>query len=128
MSITIKTILDSCVDKSNGGGEVVTHYEFATGPRNLMKAIETMGEHRKRMTSSYGNIGCGVTWLEIDGTIFDQYSLGMVMRDDSFMLTAEERRWTTIKSRTAKAKELLASHAAFQQRKAHMQAKMKHPS
>lgn len=126
MAIEIKTNLHSGIYKSSGGGQTVTHYAFATGPRNLLKAIETIYKHRTRMTRCYGNIGC-VTWMEIDGTEVDQIDIEMVRQDDSWTLTAEERRWMTVKSPTAKAKELLANLAACQ-RQAHTQPKMEHAS
>jgi len=72
MTITIKTHLNNGIYKSSGGGEIRTHYEFTTGPRNLLKAIEQLSEHRSDMAHSYGNIGCGRSWLEIDGQAIDQ--------------------------------------------------------
>lgn len=67
MTITIKTRLNSGIYKSSGGGETRTHYEWATGPRNLMAALDTFFEHIESMERSYGNIGCGKSWMEIDG-------------------------------------------------------------
>lgn len=107
MTITIKTRLDSGIYKSSGGGETCTHYEFATGPRNLLKAIVTLGEHSKDMERGYGNIGCGRSWLEIDGQAIHRYDLEDVMRDD-VEAYGHDAPAGLIKSRTQKARELLA--------------------
>lgn len=108
MSITIKTHLNSGIYKSSGGGEIRTHYEFTTGPRNLLKAIEQLGLHRSEMIRSYGNIGCGRSWLEIDGQAIHSYDLDDVARDDADMFPRSEYNHTTTKSRSTKAKELIA--------------------
>lgn len=104
--ITIKTKLASGIYKSDGGGEVRTHYEFSTGPRNLMKAIETLYEHRKSMERGYGNIGCGHSWLEIDGVEIRTFDLDDVMRDDA-EACGERRPSAFIKTRTEKARGLI---------------------
>lgn len=105
MSITIKTELHSGI---SGGGETRTHYEYTTGPRNLLKAIEQLGEHRSDMVRSYGNIGCGGSWLEIDGQQFRLDDLEEVSRDDSKFFPRSEYTHTMTKTRTTKAKELIA--------------------
>lgn len=69
MSIKIKTHLDAGIYASCGGGETRTHYRYTTGPRNLLRAVRTLQEHRAAMIRSYGNVGCGGTWLEIDGVV-----------------------------------------------------------
>lgn len=79
MAITIKTRLHDGIYKSDGGGEVRIKYKFATGPRNLLKAIKTLHEHRTNMVLGFGNIGCGVSWLEIDGQRIDWVDLEDVM-------------------------------------------------
>lgn len=108
MTITIKTHLNNGIYKSSGGGETRTHYEFTTGPRNLLKAIEQLGEHRSDMVRSYGNIGCGRSWLEIDGQAIHSYDLEEVARDDAEMFPRSEYTHTMTKTRTTKAKELIA--------------------
>lgn len=110
MTITIKTHLNSGIHKSDGGGETRTHYEFSTGPRNLLKAIETLHDHRKSMERGYGNIGCGRSWLEIDGQAIHFYDLDDVMRDDAEAYG--DISSGLIKSRTQKARELLAEAKA----------------
>jgi len=108
MTITIKTHLDKGIYKSCGGGETRTHYEFTTGPRNLLKAIEQLRKHRSDMERSYGNIGCGSSWLEIDGQEIHSYDLEEVARDDAEMLPRSEFPRRRMKTRTTKAKELIA--------------------
>lgn len=99
--ITVKNCLDEGIYPSEGGGETRTHYEFTTGPRNLLKAIEELCKLRALMERSYGNIGCGRSWLEIDGQVIHLYDLEEVARDAPDGIT-----------RTQKARELLAEVAA----------------
>ena len=70
--ITIKTRLDSGIYKSSGGGEIVTRHQWANGPRNLLVALLNLRETRADNESAYGNIGCGRTWLEIDGMAMEE--------------------------------------------------------
>lgn len=76
--ITIKTKLNSGIYQSEGGGEVRTHYSFNTNPRNLLKACKLLGEHKNSMKNGYGNIGCGRSWLEIDGQWIHQFDIEAV--------------------------------------------------
>lgn len=110
--ITIKTKLNSGIYKSSGGGEVVTHYEYTAGPRNLLNAIEQLCQHRAEMTRSYGNIGCGRTWLEIDGQVIHPYDLDEVARDDQEFFKGSGCSMASMKTRTEKARDLLAEVAA----------------
>jgi len=107
MTITIKTKLDSGIYKSSGGGGIRTHHKFVSGPRNLLKAIETLSEHRKVMIAWYGNIGHVNSWLEIDGQAIHRYDLEYVM-DNDFEGYADFAPKGVIKSRTQKARELLS--------------------
>lgn len=107
MTITIKTKLHDGIYKSSGGGEVRTHYEFSTGPRNLIKAIETLADHQDEMAAGYGNIGCGRSWLEIDGMVIHRFDLDEVARDDAEAYGGNAPK-SIIKSHTQKARELLA--------------------
>ena len=109
MTITIKTKLDSGIYKSSGGGEVVTHYEFKTGPVNLCKAIGVLSSHRKAMIRGYGNIGCGHSWLEIDGQQIHDYDLQDVIEDD--MAKFSKENMYLVKSCVEKAKDLIAEVA-----------------
>lgn len=110
MTISLKTKLDSGIYKSSGGGEVVTHYEFKTGPANLCKAIRVLSSHRKSMVRGYGNIGCGRSWLEIDGHQIHDYDLQDVIEDD--MAKYGKENMSMVKSCVAKAKDLLAEVAS----------------
>lgn len=105
-SIAIKTRLHSGIYKSSGGGETRTHYTWATGPRNLLTAIATLAEHRKAMREGYGNVGCGSTWLEIDGVEVEDNDLREAATDDRELFKGCE--YVTIESRTEKARQLIA--------------------
>lgn len=107
MTITIKTKLDSGIYKSQGGGEVRTHYEFSTSPRNLLRAIALLAEHEAEMEKGYGNIGRGRSWLEIDGQQIHRYDLSEVGRDDAEAY-GHDAPAGLIKTRTQKARELIA--------------------
>ncbi|MDI5832580.1 hypothetical protein OCF84_21330 (plasmid) [Shewanella xiamenensis] len=76
--ITINTKLNSGIYQSEGGGEIRTHYSFNTNPRNLLKACKLLGEHMSTMKEAYGNIGCGSSWLEIDGQWIHQTDIATV--------------------------------------------------
>ena len=108
MSITIKTQLHSGISESSGGGETRTHYEYNTGPRNLLIAIEQLVEHRSDMVFSYGNVGCGGSWLEIDGQPVCLDDLEEVFRDDAKFYPRGFFDYIKMKTRTTKAKELIA--------------------
>lgn len=108
-TITIKTKLHDGVYVSQGGGKVVTHYEFTAGPRNLVKAIKTLRSHREEIKSCFGNIGCGHSWMEINGKQVNIYDMEEDMIDDaeSFGPSAPA---SMIKTRTEKARALLANY------------------
>lgn len=65
--IKIYTKLSESIYASNGGGEIREQYTYKTTGRNLLLAIKKLGQHRAYMSECYGNIGCGASWLEIDG-------------------------------------------------------------
>ena len=69
--IVIKTCLDSGIYKSEGGGEIRVEHEYTKGPRNLVKAAADFWKIRESNIRCYGNIGCGKTWLEVDGQLID---------------------------------------------------------
>lgn len=104
MTITIKTRLDAGIYKSQGGGECRTHHTFATGPRNLLRAIRTLREHRREMEIGYGNIGCGGSWLEIDGVRIDDLDLECIALDESIFKHPDGPR---VKTATEKARDFL---------------------
>ena len=103
--IVINTKLDAGIYESHGGGRTIAHHIFTTGPRNLIKAIKTLGEHRRDMIASYGNIGCGSSWLEIDGRRTDQYDLDEVIMEYPPEISTE--------TPTARAKQLLKEVSAY---------------
>jgi hypothetical protein len=109
MTITIKTSLNSAIYKSEGGGETCTHYEWTTGPRNLLKAIETLAKHSASMERGYGNVGHMGSWIEIDGTRIGAFDIQYVARDEREMYTKEDLRFSPglAVSRTQKARELI---------------------
>jgi len=98
-TISIKTRLNSGIYASQGGGQVKTHYTYTTGPRNLLKAIDQYWQHRKEMERSFGNIGCGASWIEVDGKQLHDLA-------DLADFTYVDAEGTT---RTQLARELLAS-------------------
>jgi hypothetical protein len=117
MTITINTRLHSGIYKSQGGGEIRTHYTWATGPRNLLKAITTLSTHRANTRASCGGIGCGTSWLEIDGVVMSENLLNDVSKHDADGMSAYDRALThrTLQSPTEKARAVLANVAAYSQ-------------
>jgi hypothetical protein len=65
--ITIKTHLHEGIYKSCGGGETREVASFNIGPRNLLIATKELQEKISSNQRSYGSIGMGRSWLEIDG-------------------------------------------------------------
>lgn len=80
--IIITTKLHSGLTRSLAGKEF--HTEFNTGPLNLLKAVREYRAERAESIRSYGNIGCGHTWLEIDG---------VHVPNDFFPVDMDEARW-----------------------------------
>lgn len=70
IKIAIKTKLADGIYKSDSGGDVVTHATYKCSPRGLVMAINYLRVHRWQMVKSYGNIGCGKSWIEIGGVAF----------------------------------------------------------
>lgn len=110
MTIKIITRLDSGI-ASTDAGQARTHYTWKTGPRNLIKAIESLSSHRQRMIASYGNIGCGGSWIEVDGV---RLSYDDMMKFESVCVFADmsaaeyDREFRTPRqTRTEWAKEML---------------------
>ena len=107
--ITIKTRLDAGIYASEGGGETRTVATYATGPRNLLRAIARRDEIAAANVRSYGNIGCGKTWIEIDGKPIDQDALDAVAREPD----RTPEGWSNYSggwyeaSRTEKARDLI---------------------
>lgn len=72
MAIVINTRLHDGIYESCGG-ETRAHYRWRrTGPINLLQAVETLKEHREEMEESFGSIGAGRSWIEVDGIPIDE--------------------------------------------------------
>lgn len=100
MKIEIKTRLHKGIYKSSGGGQTQTIYSLKAGPRNLLKALTLLTEEREAMVRGYGNIGCGNTWMEINGEEVDDSWL-------SHELDPERLNWPPRQTRTTVAREWL---------------------
>lgn len=86
--IRIMTKLADGIYKSQGGGETKEHYHWdKTSGRNLLTATKKLMEHKAEMAKSFGNIGCGSSWIEIDGKKIDSFELTSIIEHDG----AEER-------------------------------------
>ena len=86
MTIAIKMSIHSGIYASQGGGQTRTQYEWATGPRNLLKAAALLPLHANTATAGLGNIGhCG-SWIEIDGQRFEIYDLPATMAESRLLL------------------------------------------
>jgi len=110
MTIIIKTRLSDAIYRSDGGGQVRVHYEWATGPRNLLTAIERLNKHSREMTTSYGNIGHNRSWIEIDGIEIPEYALSDFDRDTYAYEMTEYRSGNAYgkpKSLTERARQLI---------------------
>jgi hypothetical protein len=66
-------------NKRDGGGDVRIHHQWAAGPLNLLRAARLLPEHEDQMVSSYGNIGCGGSWLQIGDVRIDSMDLPATM-------------------------------------------------
>lgn len=73
--ITLHTRPHSSIYKSHGGGEDRIVDTWNCGTANLLKAIDALHEVRRTNILGYGNVGCGRSWLEIDGEFFDETEL-----------------------------------------------------
>ena len=71
MRINLHTKLDAGIYKSSGGGQDIIVESWAIGSRNLLKAIDALYFQKKCNAAGYGNIGCGASWLEINGVQVD---------------------------------------------------------
>ncbi|MHB1441081.1 MAG: hypothetical protein ACYCSO_10165 [Cuniculiplasma sp.] len=85
--ITLHTRLNSGIYKSHGGGQDVTVSNWNCGPANLLKALDSLYEERQSNIRGYGNIGCGSSWLEIDGEYFERPRLMMKFSSSNIFAT-----------------------------------------
>jgi hypothetical protein len=65
--IFVKQKLDPGIYKSYGGGQEKTVKVFKFSPRNLRMASNLVYTTHCDNIKVFGNIGCGYTWLEVDG-------------------------------------------------------------
>lgn len=86
--ITLHTRLNDGIYKSQGGGQDIIVSSWICGPLNLLKALAALHAERQSNIRGYGNIGCGASWLEIDGefldatAINDEIEFEQVVRDN----------------------------------------------
>lgn len=65
--IVIKTRLDEAIGKRLGGGQTVEVKRWKATPGKLVRAARALHAERRVNRRCYGNVGCGRSWLEIDG-------------------------------------------------------------
>lgn len=109
MTIVLKTQLEPGIYSSEGGGKVQDVQSWVLGPRNLARAIKALLVQKKRMKNAYGNISCGSSWLEINGTRLDvqDFELEDLLQNDN--RASFEKLGLTAKTSAQKCKEFLAS-------------------
>lgn len=73
--IVIIQKLHEGIYKRHGGGERREIRAYKTGPRNLLAAAEFLTQARQAARESFGNIGGGSTWMEINGERIDDLEL-----------------------------------------------------
>jgi hypothetical protein len=93
--ITIVTSLSDGIYASEGGGQNTVHYEWNTGPRNLLRAARTLQSHAREMTAGFGNAGHRASWLEVDGFIIDVLSASSITNLREARLTLDEAKRET---------------------------------
>lgn len=81
--IKILTHLHEGIYQNCGGGQTCMHYEWNLGPRNLIKAVKKLYEHRREMDRCYGSIGGGGSWLEVCGLEIVDYDLDDIMSTEA---------------------------------------------
>jgi len=99
--IELKTRLHEGIYRSCGGGQITVHKTWKTGPRNLLKAMQTLKKHSRQMTQAYGNVGHCVSWLEIDGqeiswdefSELEYYTDPSNFRDSVFLSAISRTQW-----------------------------------
>ena len=83
--ITLHTRLNSSIYESHGGGQDVIVDTWNIGPANLLKAVDALREKIRSNIRGYGNIGCGRSWLEIDGESFDPFELNTELQYEQYI-------------------------------------------
>ena len=73
------------------GGKEIKQYKWnKTSGRNLLIATKKLIEHKEEMKKCYGNIGCGNSWIRINGKDIDSYLLTFIIVHNK-LYTKEER-------------------------------------
>lgn len=109
MVISLKTEHDASIYTSEWVGPVKEIQSWAFGPRNFIRALKSLLVQKKRMKNAYGNISCGSSWLEINGTRLDvqDFELEDLLQNDN--RASFEKLGLTAKTSVQKCKEFLAS-------------------
>lgn len=102
--ICLFTRLHDGIYKSCGGGEVRRREDFAPTPRGLMAAARALSKELADARLYYGNMGCGQSWLELDGRKITDIDLMWIGSEDC-------TRHYLGSTRTALARKALALHA-----------------
>lgn len=80
--IQIKTSISSGIYASEGGGKTHVRLELPSSPRSLLEAANAIHEIREGSIRSFGNIGHGRTWLEVDGQKIEDFDLDDLSKSD----------------------------------------------
>lgn len=70
--IVLVTKLNEGIYKSDGGGQRQEVADWNIGPLNVMAAVRLLNQEIRDNRRNYGNIGCGESWLEINGHRFNR--------------------------------------------------------
>jgi len=65
--ITVKTFQNNGI--SGASEKTVNEFSFSAG--NIVRAVNCRSYTHKSNVTNFGNIGCGKTWIEIDGIAVD---------------------------------------------------------
>ena len=77
--IDLHTRLSEGIYRSQGGGRDLVAQSWTTGPRNVVAAISALTARRAETVRCYGNVGCGQTWLTVDGVTLDDADMAGVI-------------------------------------------------
>jgi hypothetical protein len=86
MAIEIITRLHDGIYRSSGGGERRVMWRRATGPLNLLRAARLFPSHVEWIETCYGNVGCGRSWVEIDGQWIEGWDMPQTMAEARALL------------------------------------------
>ncbi|GHV34251.1 hypothetical protein FACS1894187_04450 [Synergistales bacterium] len=63
------------------GGEKLVRFSVKTSARGLLVALRKIGECEDDAKTRYGNIGCGVTYLSVDGVRIPDFLVEEIYRE-----------------------------------------------